>query len=366
MATNHSKKLPSFYEPTAEHISRLDNESWCASFSGGKDSTALVTWVEWLRRAGWITVAQPKLVRSDTGVEETNLMAVSWELTDLLRSFGWDCGVVRPEVHERLYTQILGRGLPPIHPGIRRMRWCTRSTKIDPMARWKGGVTEDGAAPLSVTGLRLGESAMRDGKLKKSFCAAGGECGIPDPGEGRYSPLLNWKLCHVVDWLSGNVGKAVRDAMEDVFEVTRKLVAIYGIATATNLFEEEEIISTARFGCIGCPAIGAEANAPLSVKRRNGFQSPLNELYDVWFEARQPQNRLVWNEGGKSGMGALKMETRKRLFSRVMDIQQRAGVVLITPEDEAYIRQCWADKTYPRYWSAADEEVTPSLGPLFD
>ena len=39
----------------------------------------------------------------------------------------------------------------------------------------------------------------------------------------------------------------------------------------------------------------------------------------------------------------------------IMDIQQRSGVTLITSEDEAFIRQCWADKRYPRGWSEADE-----------
>lgn len=104
-----------FYEPTQEHLTKLA-QPWCCSFSGGKDSTSLVTWIEWLRRAGWITVERPQLVRSDTGVEEGNLVGVAEELTTLLEGCDWECAVVRPAVHERLYPQILGRGLPPIPP----------------------------------------------------------------------------------------------------------------------------------------------------------------------------------------------------------------------------------------------------------
>jgi 3'-phosphoadenosine 5'-phosphosulfate sulfotransferase (PAPS reductase)/FAD synthetase len=120
-----------FYEPTAEHLDRLSGP-WCASHSGGKDSTSLV---EWLRRAGWLSAPRPRLVRSDTGVEEGGLVGIAEELAAALERSGWECVVVRPEAHERLYPQILGRGLPPVHAGIRRMRWCTRSTKIDPMER---------------------------------------------------------------------------------------------------------------------------------------------------------------------------------------------------------------------------------------
>lgn len=51
-----------------------------------------------------------------------------------------------------------------------------------------------------------------------------------------------------------------------------------------------------------------------------------------------------------------------------MNIQRRAGIVLITPEDEAFIRDCWDRKVYPRGWTEADEEQKAPLedAPLFD
>lgn len=350
--------MKAFYDPTAEHLDRLSGP-WCCSFSGGKDSSSLVVWIEWLRRAGWITVERPHLVRSDTGVEEPGLTGIAEELTALLEACGWECGLVRPAIHERLYNRILGIGNTPIHPGINKMRWCTRSTKIDPMERWK----EMAAAPLWITGLRLGESKMRDGKIKVG-CAAGGECGIPEMSERTYSPLLNWTTCNVIDWLNGAVRKSVRDMMADAFEVTRKLVAIYGVSIGQPTFEfADPDVKAMRFGCIGCPAIGADAAPPNSVIRRNGKASPLNELYAVWFEARRPANRCWKPE--KRLPGPIRLSVRPVLFERVMDIQRRSGVTLITPEDEAFIRDCWEKKVYPRGWSEADEVNKPPMEPLF-
>lgn len=170
-----------------------------------------------------------------------------------------------------------------------------------------------------------------------------------------------------MDWLNGAVAKDVRRLMGDVFEVTRKLLEIYGVRYGQPTFEfaDPEIIA-ARFGCIGCPAIGAESAAPSSVLRRNGAGSPLNELYSVWFDARQPSNRLVGFRKGKAILGPVRMSARQELFDRVTDIQERASVVLITPEDEAFIRRCWADGVYPRGWSGADElTVLPDNAPLF-
>lgn len=310
------------------------------------------------------------MVQADTTVEYPEMQAIARDLTDVLSSCGWECAIVVPLTHEKLYNRILGIGNIPIHPGVTRMRWCTRSTKVDPMERW----CSTNSSGLVLTGLRLGESTMRDGKIKRFGCAAGGECGIPDPSERTYSPLLHWSTCHVIDWLSGLVVCEVRDLMKDVIAVTKRLVQIYDVAVDHDVFEwADPVVTAARFGCIGCPAIQSEAQAPRSSIRRHGAGSPLNELYRVWFEARRPQNRCYRPgkpQGGPSklgGYGPIRLEVRKRLFARVVDIQRRAGIALVTPEDEAFIRQCWTDKVYPRGWSEADESTQPpSDSPLFD
>jgi hypothetical protein len=59
------------------------------------------------------------------------------------------------------------------------------------------------------------------------------------------------------------------------------------------------------------------------------------------------------------------MTARQRLFAELLDIQEKAGVMLVTPEDEVFIRDCWKRKVYPRGWSEADEAVQPLDGGLF-
>lgn len=349
-----------FYEPDDEQLVRLSGP-WCCSYSGGKDSTSLVTWIEWLRRSKQLMVDRPQLVQSDTTVEDPRLMAISRCLADRLRQSDWLCQIVEPSIHEKLYNRILGLGVIPIHPGIKSMRWCTRSTKIDPMDRWR----KVNSSGLILTGLRFGESTMRDDKLKRRGCAAGGECGIPDPSDRTYSPLLHWRTCNVIEWLNGSVERKIAEVMGDLFEITRKLVDIYEVTIKHDGWEWAEAeVSAARFGCIGCPAISATRDAPRSTIKRNGVDSPLNELYDVWFEARRNTNRL-WGTRCKKKYGPIKMEVRKQLFNRVMDIQRRAGVILITPEDEAFIRECWQKNVYPRGWNRDDESALSPTPPLF-
>jgi len=350
--------MSDIYSPDDLQLAKLSGD-WCASFSGGKDSTALVTWVEYLRRSGQLSVARPQLVQSDTMVEEPHLQAIARDTVSVLEASGWECAMVEPEINQKLYNRILGIGNTPVHAGGGRfMRWCTRATKIGPMNRWR----KEHSSGLVLTGLRLGESMDRDTKIKKAGgCAAGGECGIPPATANTYSPIVNWSTCIVIDWLMGKVPRRCRDLMKDILPTTKRLVEIYEVSIGQDgLWEDAgREVSAARFGCIGCPAISSERFAPKStVKRNKGRLSALNEIYDVWFEARRRDNRLVSPRTG--GRGPIKMAVRKILFARIMDIQRRAGVILVSPEDEAFIRQCWQDKVYPRGWSEADEENEPA------
>lgn len=342
------------HEPTPEHVARLSG-SWTASYSGGKDSTTLVTWVEYLRRSGQIVAPNPGLVMSDTGVEDPALIAIAESMRGRLAASGWDCVVVEPLIHERLYNRIMGIGVSPTHPGNRKMRWCTRSTKIDPMERHR----KAHGGELVLTGLRLGESAARDAKIRaRGGCQAGGECGMPEPGRNVYSPLLDWTLCNVIDWLAGNVDPIVNDILSDLIPITRQLLAIYEVESEHPAWPWGEIdVKAARFGCIGCPAISAKSSPPASVVKRNGgWDSPLNELYDVWMEARARKNRCFRGDG----YGPIKLAVRPRLLDRVLSIQARAKVVLVRPEDLTWIEQCWREKRYPRGWSEADEIASPA------
>jgi DNA sulfur modification protein DndC len=60
-------------------------------------------------------------------------------------------------------------------------------------------------------------------------------------------------------------------------------------------------------------------------------------------------------------LGPLTMRARAYGLDRVLDIQQRAGVDLINPAEEARIREMWALDIWPRKWSAQDADGTQPL-----
>ncbi len=348
--------LDSFYHPTPDCLDVLNTKQWICSYSGGKDSTSVVTWIEYLRRSNQIQVEKPKLVMSDTGVEYPFLVQVSQKMIAALSRTGWQCKIVTPRIQDKLYNQIFGRGLIPVHPAYKG-RWCTRSTKVDPMKVYAGEIGKD---VLMVSGVRWGESQNRDQKLSLLGCQAGGECGLPSPesekDESIYSPIINWRTCQVVDWLSGMVEKEVKTAIKDLLAITKELIEVYDIEFGPVGFGLiPPVVTSLRFGCIGCPAVAKDKVMEVASKK-DALWNHVKKLYGIWERMRNPRNRVAKEIKGQWKVGPTKLKFRQQMYQEFMDIQRLSGVLLVNEQDQNYIHKCWEHKAYPRGWSDQDEK----------
>lgn len=346
--------MKSFYHPTPETLVMLDGD-WVCSYSGGKDSTTLVTWIEWMRRYGWVDVPSPRIIMSDTGVEIPFIFDIANKLLSLLEKFGWEVHRVVPNIKDKLYCQIFGRGVTPISLSAKGMRWCTRATKVKPISdyqetRFKG--------IKNLVGLRWGESKVRDDKMLGAGCSPGGECGVVRMGSMSLAPIINWTNCQVYDWLGGLVAV---EGMDDVFKVTRQLLDVYRVKTVQTLDGESKEPSGLRFGCIGCPAVQKGA-VFLATENEDSRFRYLRRLYGLWDWLRLPKNRATQVRRDKRFphedrvvFGSIKMAARKKGFNVLMEIQEKSGVTIVTDDDVKFIKECWDKKIYPRGWSEADE-----------
>jgi DNA sulfur modification protein DndC len=347
-----------------------DHDHWGIAWSGGKDSSATLTIICWLIDTG--KIRRPKTLTvfyADTRQELPPLAISAEQIMDELRERGIAVEVVRAPMDKRFMVYILGRGVPP--PNNNTLRWCTRQIKIDPMEealrQRLDGI--DGNI-LMITGVRQGESAIRDRRIEMSCGKDGAECGqgwyqqiLPNARglRGRIAtlaPLLHWRVCHVWEWLRHWAPQAEFGDWSTA-----------AIADAYGGNEAEEI--NARTGCIGCPLAQEEkALETVLAMPHWTYLTPLRALKPLWRELREPHHRLRKpgleklkdgsNAKNPQRLGPLTFDARLMALDRILSIQSecnRAGralgrpeISLINTEEEARIRELIALETWPDGW----------------
>ncbi|MGU3384455.1 phosphoadenosine phosphosulfate reductase family protein [Methylobacterium sp. D53M] len=364
------------------------HEHWAMAWSGGKDSTATLTLIVHLIEAG--RLAPPKTLTvyyADTRQELTPLAIAAADVMARLARFPWiRLRVVTAPLDRRFLVYILGRGVPP--PNNNTLRWCTRQIKIDPMAAAieadLAGLPETDTV-LTITGVRQGESAIRDRRIEMSCSKDGAECGqgwyqqvLPDMKgvRGRLAtlaPILHWRVCNVWDWL----------------RVYAPMRAYGGWATAmlADAYggdEAEE--ANARTGCVGCPlAARDKALEAVVALPAWSYLAPLLGLRPIYRELRLARNRLrqPGGETRKDGtlvpnqqrMGPITLPARLDALDRILAIQaacnaeaDRLGrplVDLLNAEEEARIRELIAAGTWPQRWTGDEPTADVPLDAVF-
>jgi len=352
--------LPDALQITADSLNGYGQlyDHWAIAFSGGKDSSATVSAVVYLLKSG--RVKAPKsltVLMSDTRMELPPLFTTAMQVMSEVRALGFNAQVVMPTMEDRFFVYMLGRGVPP---PSNTFRWCTAQLKIEPMVNaLKALRDEHGRKFLMLTGVRIGESAVRDARIALSCGKNNSECGqgwfqmaTPDAVADTLAPLLHWRLCHVWDWLTGLVPEGFEHGLS-----TKLIAAVYG--------QDENLETHARTGCVGCNLASRDFALEEIIKRPMWKQyAPLMGLRPLYAELKKPHNRLRkdGSETRKDGtlvanpcrMGPLTFEARLWALGEVKRIQAAAGVDLINAEEETKIRELISRKQWPNGWDGSE------------
>lgn len=347
---------------------------WGIAWSGGKDSTATLTLLVSLLESGEIERPESLTVfYADTRQELLPLYVSALAIMDRLRQHGITVEVVRAPLDKRFMVYMLGRGVPP--PNNNTLRWCTRQIKVDPMtAAVERRLGEIDGSVLMITGVRQGESAVRDRRIEMSCSKDGAECGqgwyqkvLPNAKgiRGRIAtlaPILHWRVCLVWDWLRIYAPMQEYGAWD-----TGPLADAYGGD------EAEEI--NARTGCVGCPL--AQKDMALDTILLNpdwAYLQPLKGLRPIYRDLRKPENRLrkPGADTLKSGklasnpqrMGPLTLEARMWALEEILSIQRsvndaamalgRPTIDILNGDEEGRICQLIAAGTWPQGWDGTE------------
>lgn len=287
---------------------------------------------------------------------------------------GYNTQIVIPEIDDRYFVYMLGRGVPP--PNNNTLRWCTPQLKVEPMLNALRQLRRVHGKLLMLTGVRIGESAIRDARISLSCGRNGAECGqgwfqetTPASVADTLAPILHWRVCHVWDWLT--------------FEAPSIVPSVSFVAQVYGGEEAQEI--NARTGCIGCPLATKDSalDNVLSIPEWE-YLKPLKRLRPLYTELRSFRHRKQKNgernrdgnySSNPSRKGPLTLAAREWALEQVLEVQRdinsqailqhRPLVELINGCEERRIRDLIALRTYPQRWSDADPDATVLIPQTF-
>jgi DNA sulfur modification protein DndC len=242
--------------------------------------------------------------------------------------------------------------------------------KIEPMMKALLSLRQQyGQKFLMITGVRLGESAVRDARIALSCSRDGAECGqgwfqhtTPESVADTLAPLLHWRVCHVWDWLT--------------FDAPAKGFPTGSVADAYGGDEAVEI--NARTGCVGCNLASKDTALETILKSPNWKHlEPLRKLKPLYEELRHPKHRLRkdGSETRKDGtlvsnpmrMGPYTLDARRWGLEQVLSIQREINdprVVLINDDELKRIQELIGANTWPDGWSGNEpcaSELLPEV-----
>jgi len=302
------------------------------SFSGGKDSHAVLGLVIEAINKGLISKTDITVLHSDTTIEYPTMVDLTFKTLDYVKSLGIPVVVARAVPEERFFAKMIGYGFPV--PSV-HARWCTKVLKIEPMNRTN--------KYMHLTGEHRGESNNRDAKL--STCGST-ECGIDKLAKDSViRPIISWRNCDVWDYL-----------------FTADAIFYTGffntISSVYSISENEK--GSLRMGCIGCPVISVAKHYKTDDK---GCPSALSiALRLLLEEMRSDKLRLMNPRPPKNGTrthGALAVMSRKYYWQHIKVLNDKFaqhGITLISTEECKYIEHSLSIGRYPKTYKVEDIE----------
>ena len=332
--SGNSQEGPRFMHRLKDSISALramvekGYTHWIVTFSGGKDSTTtLIVSLE----AALVHPEQVEridIVYSDTMLEIPLIRQFALDFMKTIQNMERVarlpiyCHIVCPEIEQRFWVYLLGKGYPPPH---QRFRWCTRRLKIEPVENALKSFVKPGKT-LILTGVRFGESRARDVRLYQS-CSRGGECGqgvwfqFSSRLQAAYmAPIVEWGECDVWDFLQFHapaLGYPTRHIEDSIYN---------GRET--------------RFGCWMCTVVRQDRTMEkITALLRWSHLRPLLDFRQRVKElTSRPESRLIRPDGKP---GRLTLAVRRQLLDELLKLQTTVGIEIVSPDEIAIIQKYW-------------------------
>ncbi len=342
-----------------------DDIPWVVGYSGGKDSTATVQ-IIWTAISNLPANKRHKpvhIISTDTLVE--NPIVALWveKSLDAMRNaiktekLPFFPHRLIPEVQDRFWVNLLGRGYPAPRP---KFRWCTSRLKINPSNKFITNIVQQNGEAILVLGTRKAESSARHANMKRHEKSTRQYLSKnADPSLDRvwiYTPIADWTNDDVWEYLVLEPNPWSYDNIE-LFHMYRGATKDKECPLVVD--SSTPSCGDSRFGCFVCTMVEQDKSMAAMIQNDSEKQwmRPLLELRNKWLDTNDRSRRdfrrmngslMVFNN--RLVHGPYKQEFRENLLREVLKAQQKVrelgppevqNLELLTIEDLEEIRRIW-------------------------
>ena len=341
------------------YVYKHDERPWLIGYSGGKDSSMLVSLVVdmVMRLPENKRTKKIFIVTSDTGVEnpivKRYMHLSSAKINEFSSKYNANikADIIYPDIAQSFWSLVIGLGYPtPEPPGF---RWCTERLKILPMNRYTNRIIDQYGEVVLLLGVRKAESLTR----KRSISAREieGKLLVPHSDISKayiYNPLTEIKNELVWEYL-------LKDDGISSWGVDMKY--LFSLYQGENLGEEQSVIGqvdkdkipvtgNSRFGCWCCTIVKVDKSLQRFIDNGSKEFVPLREFRDWLVSIRQnPEFRdnkrrngkVYQKSNGEYGFGPFKLSARQEILRRLLILQRDTGFELITNDELKMIDTLW-------------------------
>lgn len=345
-------------------VYKHDNRPWLIGYSGGKDSTLLTCLVyeamKRLKDAGDTLAKTVHIITSDTMVENPIVKRYMHSSSESINKaaakhkLNIKASVIYPEPEQTFWSRVIGLGYPtPEPPGF---RWCTDRLKIAPMNDFVNKRIQESGEIIILLGVRKGESLTRmktitareiEGKLLNMHNDI--------PNAYVYNPIT--EIPNALVWeflLKGDCKSPWGSDMKYLFSLYQ----------GENLGEEQSVLGevdrekipvtgNSRFGCWCCTMVKEDKSLQNFINKGATELIPLREFRNELLEMRENsqlrdskrRNGSVYKKAdGTFGMGPFTLEARRLILEKLLDLENRTGMELITEIELKAIDKMWDEE----------------------
>ncbi|GHV66796.1 hypothetical protein FACS1894199_10950 [Bacteroidia bacterium] len=339
------------------------NRPWIIGFSGGKDSTVLLTlvWLALLKIKEDNPNAELKrqvyVVCNDTMVENPVIEEYVTTVLQTIQKAAKEqqlpiiVKTTTPQIEDTFWCCVIGKGYPVPNNSF---RFCTEKMKIKPTSTFiTNQVAADGEAIILI-GTRLDESQQRAKSIKKHDIKGHRLSKHPlNPNTYTYAPikeLMLEEVWYIINAFPSPWGfdnqilfKIYMDASADDYECP---------VVVTD--DKHKSCGQSRFGCWVCTVVKEDKSMSALIKNGVAWMQPLLDFRNRLVDNRNvSENRSETRRNGQPAvdetghnMGNYTIEYRIQLLRELLTIQKdtqqyRSSIDLITSQELIAIQVMW-------------------------